>query len=155
LIHKRPRAATIIAKSDCVFAVMNKATYQKILLKKHKEELEEKSKFIQSIPFFRNWSNLALSKFSYFFVEKQFRRNQAVYQEGDKIDSIFVIREGEFEVVRKTQFERENKIPDTSQFLAPDPRESRQGRRLFNKPVRMSHLMEQNSHSQFQKYMSK
>ena len=33
LIHRRPRAASIKAKTDCTFAIINKATYQKILLK--------------------------------------------------------------------------------------------------------------------------
>lgn len=124
--------------------------YQKVLLKKQKNELEEKSKFIQSIPFFVNWSNLNLTKFSYFFREIKFNRNQVVYNEGDMLDSIFVVRHGEFEVTRRTHFKKEQKMPEPSKVFESDPREQYQGRRLFNKPVRINRLMENNSQNPFQ-----
>jgi hypothetical protein len=72
--------------------------YHEVLLKKQKQDLEEKTKFIQSIPFFQNWTVLTLSKFSYFFKEEEFSRNQFVFKMGDDLDSIYVVRKGDFEV---------------------------------------------------------
>jgi CRP-like cAMP-binding protein len=150
LIHRRPRAATIVWLTECHFGVLDKPMYQKVLLKKQKQELEAKSRFIQSIPFFKNWTNLTLTKFTYFFKEIKYHRNQTVFHEGDMLDSIYVVRRGEFEVTRNAKFKKEQKIPETSKAFESDPREQFQGRRLFNKPVRINHLMENNSQSPFQ-----
>lgn len=87
-------------------------------MKKQKQELDEKTKFIQSIPFFQTWSNLTLSKFSYFFKEVKFKRNQIVFQTGDTLESIYVVRSGEFEVSRKRNIKREEKLPDPSMYYA-------------------------------------
>ena len=98
---RRPRAATIIAKTDCYFGILDKTLYQKILGKKQKEQLENKTKFIHSIPFFKTWTNITLSKFSYFFNEEKFYRNQVVFKAGDSMNKIYIVRHGEFEVWRK------------------------------------------------------
>ena len=108
-----------------------------------------KTRFIQSIPFFRNWTNLTLSKFSYFFVEQKFIRNQYVFKSGDPLNSIYVVREGEFEVCRKKDMKRQEKMPEPKQTFTSDQLNIFNGRKLFEKPVRINHLMDQNSQSPF------
>jgi CRP-like cAMP-binding protein len=46
-----PRAATIRCRTDCHFAVMNKADYQKCLLAVTKKHLQQMLDFLKSLPF--------------------------------------------------------------------------------------------------------
>lgn len=150
LIHKRPRSASVMAVTDCVFAILSKANYQKMLLKQQKAELEMKTKFLQSIPFFRAWSNLALSKFSYFFVEKRYVRNQIVFKEGEKLDWLYIVRQGEFEVTRQMQYQHQPRAPDPRKVVMKQSKQVVKQRKLKSR-IQISHLMQQNSSSQFQK----
>lgn len=51
LNNNQPRAATIACKSDCHFAVMNKADYQKCLLTVTKRRIQAILDFLKDLPF--------------------------------------------------------------------------------------------------------
>jgi len=40
-----------------------------------------------------------LNKLSYYLKEKQFRRRDIVFKEGEVADNVYFIKEGEFEVI--------------------------------------------------------
>lgn len=56
--------------------------------------------FLKQIPFISHWSKNALSKL-YYAVEKvdTFRGNRII-KEGDPIDYIYIVKEGEFEILK-------------------------------------------------------
>ena len=96
------RAATIKCTKDCHFAVMSKEDFQNILKNKIKKSKLDQMEVLQSLPFFRVWTKTQLLKLVNFIIEpKQYVKNQIVYNEGDISDSIYIIRQGEFEVSRK------------------------------------------------------
>ena len=70
LIDKKPRAASIQWVEDCLFAVLNKTDYTKVFMKIEKKRMNEKIAFLKSVPYFARWTNMALSKFTYYFKDK-------------------------------------------------------------------------------------
>ena len=56
LIYDQPRAASIQAKTDCHFAVLEKDAYAAILLKEGTQEIESTIKILRTCPMFAMWS---------------------------------------------------------------------------------------------------
>jgi CRP-like cAMP-binding protein len=48
-------------------------------------------------------------KLVYSFSEKTFKRNQTVYNEGEESQTIYVVKEGEFEVTRHRKMLKKSK----------------------------------------------
>jgi CRP-like cAMP-binding protein len=71
----QPRAATIICKSDCHFAVMSKADYEKCLLSIAKKNMQLALDFLRSLPFIGNTiTRTQLVKMKLQMEQKTFRR---------------------------------------------------------------------------------
>ncbi len=100
LIHKKPISATIKCLEDCTFAIIDKALYDTDL-KNIKNTHNAKIKFLQSIPFFCNWTKTTLAKFTYYLKRIAFKRNQVVFREGEECTHIYLIISGEFEAKKK------------------------------------------------------
>ncbi|CAI2376116.1 unnamed protein product [Moneuplotes crassus] len=114
------RAATIRAATDCNFAVLEKQDYQQIYGKYEEKILNQKIDFLKSIPIFKHATRDSMKKLTPFLLEKEYKKGQFVFKEGDKIDNtdehnptspsytakhknmdIFLIRQGEFEISSK------------------------------------------------------
>ena len=98
LTGDKPRAASIFAKADCHFAILDKFNYNRILasiLKKKRNELVE---FLQSQAIFKNLTKGSVLKLSYCFEEKFLKKDQILFKEGDKNDYLYLICEGEIKL---------------------------------------------------------
>jgi len=62
LINDKPRAATILCKTDCYFAVMNKLDFMVLLHKMESKLKTEMFEFLKVHPLMRGWSELLLTK---------------------------------------------------------------------------------------------
>ena len=62
--------------------------------------MDEKTIFLKSVPYFSKWTKMAVDKFTYFFTERSFIRNQYVFREGQKAEYIFIVKQGEFELTK-------------------------------------------------------
>lgn len=102
LIENKPRSATIQCIEDCLFAVLNKQEYTKVLLKIEKKMMNEKALFLKSVPYFAKWTNMAVNKFTYYFNDKFYIRNQEVFREGQKAEYVYIVKHGEFELTKST-----------------------------------------------------
>ena len=60
LIKNKPRAATIICRSDCAFAVMDRSDYKKVLGKIEQKAMNRLTDFLYSLPFFQTWTKGSL-----------------------------------------------------------------------------------------------
>lgn len=74
------RTATIIAKTDCQFAVMEKNDYKSILGAIEMAKVDLKLSFLHSFPFLKSWSVREIETFSYHWEQKDFSFNQFVYK---------------------------------------------------------------------------
>lgn len=101
LISSKPRAATIRTKCNSYFAVLEKEDYNKVYGVIQEKLLNEKIDFFKSLPVFSDWTRISVAKLTYFFYEKEFKRNHVVFQEGDPSRFCFIVIEGEFEATKK------------------------------------------------------
>lgn len=62
------------------------------------KKLDSKVDFLLNFRLSEGISRPNLNKLSYFLKEKQFRRRDVVFREGDEADLIYFIKDGEFEV---------------------------------------------------------
>lgn len=65
--------------------------------------LNQNIKFLQSIPFFKQWTKNSVAKFSYYFEKKKYIRNQPVYREGELCTHVYLVLAGEFEVKKRVR----------------------------------------------------
>ena len=101
LLSNKPRAATIICREECDFAVLEKEDFRKILKYSEEKKLLEEMNFFASLTMFRNW-NFNLVKMLY--VNTQTRvcgLREIVYEEGQEGDEMFIVQNGTF-VVKKS-----------------------------------------------------
>lgn len=96
------RAANIVCKTDCHFAVMNKADYEKCLLITAKKNMQLALEFLRSLPFIGNTcTRTQLVKLKLQMEQKTFTRHQAIVKEGDPVTTFFIVRSGEFMVTKR------------------------------------------------------
>ena len=53
--------------------------------------------FYKSIPFFKQWTQISLSKINYFFKKVLYKAGQTVYKKGMDCTHIYIVHKGEFE----------------------------------------------------------
>jgi len=112
------RAATIQCLQECHLAVISKDSYQKVVQKIDQRKMRKLIDFFKNIPFLSKNSQTYLIKMHYNFEQRNCIRNQVLYTEGDQVQFIYLIKEGEFEVTRKirTNFNIAN-IDKKAKFL--------------------------------------
>ena len=98
LIKNKPRAATIVCRQNCSFAVMDRNDYKKVLGKLEQKNMNRLTDFLYSLPFFLNWRRGSLQKFQYFLSHKQYIRNQTVFKENEPSSHVYIVLNGEFEI---------------------------------------------------------
>ncbi|CAD8172121.1 unnamed protein product [Paramecium octaurelia] len=92
------RTATIIAKEDCMLAVMEKHHFKAILGAQEQQKVQDRIAFLCSFPFLQSWSFREIKTFSYHFEPIQITLNQAVIKQNDYCSNFYIVREGNFEV---------------------------------------------------------
>ena len=100
LIDKKPRAASILTKTECHIAVLDKINYSRLLssiMKKRRNELVD---FLQKQAIFQQWTKGSLLKLSYCFEEKSYQKGKIIFAEGQKIEYVYLIKEGEMIISR-------------------------------------------------------
>jgi hypothetical protein len=99
------RAATIQCLTDCHLAAISKESYQRVVQKIDQRKMRKLIDFFKNIPFLSKNSQTYLIKLHYNFEQRNFIRNQVLYAEGDVVNYIYLIKEGEFEVTRKIRMD--------------------------------------------------
>lgn len=101
LLSNKPRAATIICREDCDFAVLEKEDFKKILKSSEEKKLLEEMNFFASLSIFKNW-NFNLVKMLYVNTQmKQYNFNEFVYEEDEESEDVFILQKGTF-IITKT-----------------------------------------------------
>ena len=106
LIDKKPRNATIQAKTECHTAVLDKFNYQRILSSVMKQKQMEQVYFLQKQPPFNQLTKGSLLRISYCFEEKTYTKAQKVYTQGEPAKFLYLIKEGEAKTFTNLQIQR-------------------------------------------------
>lgn len=119
LISERPRSATIQVRERSAFLVLYKSDFTKILGGIAEKRLNVIIKFMQQLIYFKSWSRVSLVRLAYFLQIKRFKRGQYIYHEGNIIDGIYFIKEGEVTITKK----RPVKVSEFPPIFASSPLE--------------------------------
>jgi Cyclic nucleotide-binding domain. len=103
----KPRAATIITKTDCHFARLNKKPYNELVGKFQKLDIGSKADFLSQLAIFKPWSAFNLKSWVYMFDKKEiFKRKDVLYKEGDSPDYVYIVRSGEVTCTKTITIQR-------------------------------------------------
>ena len=100
LTENKPRAASILTKSECHLAVLDKTNYNRILASMMKKKRNDQVDFLQSQAIFQKLTKGSLWKLSYCFEELILNKDKILFVEGQKIEYLYLIKEGEVKISR-------------------------------------------------------
>lgn len=101
LLKDLPRAGTTKCLTECFFAIVSKKSYIKLLRKVEIEIALQMMRFLRQIPYIKGWINREVSQLKYLMqIEKFDKRGQLLAKEGTKCTKIYIIKDGEFEIVK-------------------------------------------------------
>ena len=107
----KKRMATIIALTDCDFAVMNKMEYNELIKESYSKS---KNKFFNLIYTYKIFDYITHSSFEkkYYnhFQYLKIKKNSILFNEGDECDEVYFLLDGEFELYVDKNIEEVNKI---------------------------------------------
>ena len=101
LIYNQPRAASVYTLEDCVFFILEEKNFKKSFLKSLINSESRKKKFVLENLFPFNILKERQSSLYKNIVPITIERNQIVFKEGDKSDTIFLIYLGNFILEKK------------------------------------------------------
>lgn len=84
-------------------AILEKDDFQKVIMSSMQKKLDAKVEFFKNFRLSEGISRTNLNKLSYFLKEKQYRRRDLVFREGELADHVYFIKEGEFEITKSVK----------------------------------------------------
>ena len=108
LINNEPRKATIMCLTDCHFAVLEKKDYVKILQKIQLKDFNKKVDFFAQLPFLQFQTQNQIAKIVHSFTVKNYNLHHYVYHQGVQPTHVYIIRDGDFEIIRKRRIKKSN-----------------------------------------------
>lgn len=106
LLYGQPRAATIVALTPSILAVLSQQDFNRVLKASLSTALNDKVDFLHSLDAFVRWRRPQLIRLSYYCELINICRNHVLYREGDPPESVFMVVEGEM-TVPTSQFSRQ------------------------------------------------
>lgn len=101
LLRNKPRQGTVLCVTGCFFAVISSQAYEQLMRKEKLQQLALSVAFLRPIPYMEDWKTREIQIISLLSKEGQTEnRGQIIAHEGAACDKIFIILEGEVEIVR-------------------------------------------------------
>ena len=95
---KYKRAATVLSKGVTHIAVLSKADFQRVYLGQIEKGIDKMIDFLRQFRICQDVSRPALTQLLYYLKEKNYRRRDMLFKEGDPSEGVYFIKDGEFEV---------------------------------------------------------
>lgn len=103
LQNDKPRAATVIVKSDtATMIVISKRNYKRVLDYELRQQDDQAIAKLRQFDLFKQMTKLKMSNMRFYFKEKKFIRGSYLFRQGDLINGVFCIMEGEARLVKET-----------------------------------------------------
>ena len=100
LIANVPRAASIMCREECSFAVLAREDYQSVLASVQDRALLERVELIRRHPTFALWKKETVMRLSYFFKSRITRKMQVLFVSNQPVSELFLIKEGQFSLTK-------------------------------------------------------
>ncbi|KAL4482469.1 hypothetical protein ABPG72_001445 [Tetrahymena utriculariae] len=104
IIDSKPRGATIVCLEDCDFIVFEKNSFIKILKDQETQKLRNEINQLTKIYLFKDFSLNLLKNLYLLFSVNNYQRGDVIYREGEESDKLYIIREGEFKISKKFEY---------------------------------------------------
>lgn len=95
LLYNAPRAATIIAKENCVLWALDRETFNFIVKDAAIRKREKYEKFLKSVEILKTFGNYEITQISDALKTKFYKKNDVIIKQNDFGDDFFIIEEGE------------------------------------------------------------
>lgn len=103
LMYNSPRAATVIAKSDCIVWALDRMTFRRILLEGTAKKRSLYENFLKEVPVLQSLSSYERSKLADALNTQIFKSGENVVTEGEAGENFYFIEDGTAEVVKNGQ----------------------------------------------------
>jgi len=97
------REETALCLSDVHLAVISVKDFERVLKKQEARQVSHRMRFFQSLPFLQHWSREQLMRLLPHCEEVKPLRGQVMYRHGDAAEWVYVVKQGEFEVLVRVE----------------------------------------------------
>lgn len=101
LLHGAPRSATIVANTECLFWVLERKNFKKIVDHINQLNYEENKQFVHSISILSHIENDQKSILCQNLIKEIYEEGSVIVKEGDDANCLYIIKEGEVNCVFK------------------------------------------------------
>jgi cAMP-dependent protein kinase regulator len=95
LMYNAPRAATIIATSECVLWALDRVTFRSILMENTSRKRRMYESFLEEVPLLRSLESYERHKIADALESTYFEDGEEVVKEGDVGDNFYIVESGE------------------------------------------------------------
>ncbi|GMM31956.1 cAMP-dependent protein kinase regulatory subunit [Martiniozyma asiatica (nom. inval.)] len=100
LMYNSPRAATVIANTDCILWALDRMTFRRILLEGTSKKRAMYENFLREVPVLQSLSNYERSKLADALTRESYQKGQNVVTEGEAGENFYFIENGEADVIK-------------------------------------------------------
>jgi CRP-like cAMP-binding protein len=111
LLNNEPRAATIICATACVFMVIDRTDYVRLLKAEDEKRIREKVDVLSSLPVFSHLSTSYLTDFANNFKDQSVARHSVVVRQGGEGKHVYLVKSGQCRVLRTAECTRQIRYP--------------------------------------------
>ncbi len=101
LLHGAPRSGTVKAITECGLWVLERKNFRKIVDHITKMNFEENKTFIQSVPILNSIEHYQQAILCVSLIKETFEEGKYIVKEGESADCIYIIKEGEVNIVHE------------------------------------------------------
>ncbi|CAB4255739.1 similar to Saccharomyces cerevisiae YIL033C BCY1 Regulatory subunit of the cyclic AMP- dependent protein kinase (PKA) [Maudiozyma barnettii] len=105
LMYNSPRAATVIAQTDCILWVLDRLTFRKILLGSSFKKRLMYDDLLRSIPVLKSLTTYDRAKLADALDTQIYEPNQVIIKEGDSGENFYLVEYGKCSVTKKDKGE--------------------------------------------------
>lgn len=95
LMYNAPRAASIIAVTDCILYALDRITFRSILMENTARKRRMYERFLEEVPIFKSLEVYERHKIADALEPVQFNDEEIVIRQGDRGDNFYLIESGE------------------------------------------------------------
>ena len=99
LLHGAPRSGTVKAITECGLWVLERKNFRKIVDHITKMNFEENKTFIQSVPILNSIEHYQQAILCVSLIKETFEEGKFIVKEGESADCIYIVKEGEVNIV--------------------------------------------------------
>ena len=99
LLHGAPRSGTVKAITECGLWVLERKNFRKIVDHITKMNFEENKTFIQSVPILNSIEHYQQAILCVSLIKETFEEGKYIVKEGESADCIYIVKEGEVNIV--------------------------------------------------------